>query len=887
MNSKPYETSRLWKEAFSDPNDPTAKNLDAEYAKAWDKSCSIAKRIAVDAPGLTLHDERHFVALWRAADLLVPEGVKLTPVETFIFGVAILIHDAAHTVLAYRGGLSALSQTDEWKDNLVSRLDNLDPDDDLPLVANLTESVRRAVTFDTVRAMHAAAAAKLLSLAFSNPLVGADFYILEDLTIRRHMSVTIGEIAASHHWSLSKVATLPRARSLIAPYDQYGSVRVMLLAALMRTADAIQIDGSRAPDFEFAISNPQGVSAYHWAAQNHLATNVDIEDQEALAINSTVPFQEAEARAWWIAYDLARVADRELRETDALLRDNGEQRLRLRRIRDIETPERFAKRVSTDGWEPISAEVKVGDTSRIVDMLGGRGLYGHDVTVPLRELIQNAVDAVRARRLVEPGYHGKVVVELEAGDNGHGETGYWLRVNDDGFGMSPAILTGPFLTFGESGWSSSALKYERPGFVARRFRHIGRYGIGFFSVFMITEIVSVTSRAFNEGLSAAKTLQFSAGLGLRPLIKEAEGGSMSVVTSVELFIGAETKTRLMHKRGARTVIDPDGTRREIAPEVYTIAELVGMMCPIIDVDIEGFDSDSGARAVIRADWTTCGVENWLPRILGIPGDEIPEAIISHPELVEIIGSPARPIGRASLNPSQQHLGVYAIGGFGTKKTETLSRTETALVGCVDRMPAGPKRDLSEPLDREAVARWASGQAAKWATIDLTGEQRNFVAANAASFRGDASPLANARIDGKWFTVTEVYELLLTKGPIYAPIRSHANGREWTISGTVNIPSGFLYHPDDVTVELENVLVAGATADSRDYWAVPEEGVDAPFSFLAILGRHCVLQGRTLAFEGGRIDFGHYSGETIKREWRTNGDRIIIPGITIDLVDARV
>ncbi|MBY3176543.1 hypothetical protein HFO27_18140 [Rhizobium leguminosarum] len=884
VNSRPYETSRLWNQAFSGRDEQTDRDLQAEYAKAWEKACVIAKGIAVDAPGLTLHDERHFFALWKAADLLVPEDVILTPAEAFIFGVAILIHDAAHTVIAYQGGLEALSQTSEWKDNLVSRLGDFNPDASLPAVADLSESVRKAVAFDTVRALHAAAAPKLLSMSFTNSIVGGDFYLLQDPSIRRHMSAMIGDIAASHHWNIAKVAKLPRARNLVAPYNAYGSIRVMFLAALMRTADAIQIDGSRAPDFELIISNPQGVSALHWAAQNPLATNVDVDDGEALAVNSTSAFQEEQARAWWIAYDLAKVADRELRETDALLRDNGQQRLRLRRVRDIATPEHFAEHVSTDGWVPLSAEVKVGDTARLIELLGGRGLYGNNVTVPLRELIQNAVDAVRARRLLEPGFNGKIVVELDEGKDSRGTPGYWLRVNDDGLGMSPAILTGPFLTFGESGWSSSTLRYERPGFIARRFRHIGRFGIGFFSVFMISEAVRVTSRAFSEGLSAGKTLQFSAGLGLRPLIKDAQGASMSVVTSVELFLDAETKNRLLLKSEEGTVIDPNGTRRKAPAEAYTMPELIGMMCPIIDVDIEGFDSDSGTRAIVHADWTTSSVENWLTRVVGLTSDEVPDLILAHPEMVEVIGAPARPIGRASLNPSKQHLGVFAIGGFGTKKTDRSSRTGTSLVGCIDSAPAGPKRDQGEPLDRDAVARWASAQAEKWSKIDLSDEQRNFIAAHAASFQGDASPVANARIDERWLSVSEVYELLLDKGPIYAPIRSQSRGEQWTIGGTVNLPSGHLFHPDDVKVERENVLVAGATADIHDYWAVPETGSRAPLSFLSILQRYCETRGRELVLEGSMIDFGYYCGENSKREFRTHGERLVIPGIKLELLD---
>ena len=57
--------------------------------------------------------------------------------------------------------------------------------------------------------------------------------------------------------------------------------------------------------------------------------------------------------------------------------------------------------VAADGWEPVDAQVHVLDVARLVRQLGGEELYGKDITVPLRELIQNGADAVRARRICE------------------------------------------------------------------------------------------------------------------------------------------------------------------------------------------------------------------------------------------------------------------------------------------------------------------------------------------------------------------------------------------------------------------------------------------------------------------------------------------------------
>ena len=75
---KPYENCDLWQKTFSKTGDELkdreASKLATIYADVWDKACSIAAKIAQDAPGLTLHDERHFVALWKSAGLVIGDN---------------------------------------------------------------------------------------------------------------------------------------------------------------------------------------------------------------------------------------------------------------------------------------------------------------------------------------------------------------------------------------------------------------------------------------------------------------------------------------------------------------------------------------------------------------------------------------------------------------------------------------------------------------------------------------------------------------------------------------------------------------------------------------------------------------------------------------------
>jgi len=161
---------------------------------------------------------------------------------------------------------------------------------------------------------------------------------------------------------------------------------------------------------------------------------------------------------------------------------------------------------------------KISDPSGIIERLGGRQLYGDDPIVPIRELLQNSVDAIRARRFVDPRfsssevdkYPGKILIKLEKIAD---TDDYWLAVEDNGVGMSERTITRSLLDFGTSFWSSAAAAQLYPGLPSeKKFRPIGRFGIGFFSVFMYSDVVTVMSREFGSATNIWNVLSFTHGV---------------------------------------------------------------------------------------------------------------------------------------------------------------------------------------------------------------------------------------------------------------------------------------------------------------------------------------------------------------------------------------
>ena len=96
-----------------------------------------------------------------------------------------------------------------------------------------------------------------------------------------------------------------------------------------------------------------------------------------------------------------------------------------------------------------------------------------------------------------------------------------MEVQDNGIGMSQRLLCGPFLDFGTSYWHTPLMMEEHAGLSASLFEPQGRFGIGFFSVFMWGTRVKITTCSIHEGPISTRVLEFHAGLSIRPLLRPA------------------------------------------------------------------------------------------------------------------------------------------------------------------------------------------------------------------------------------------------------------------------------------------------------------------------------------------------------------------------------
>jgi hypothetical protein len=696
MEGLPCERTRLWVTTLApqpgpDPHSKARERLRDAYLHFRERVATLTAEIPRDLPDFTVHDVTHLDALWEMASLIAGESYPLTPAEAFVLGGAILLHDAGMGLVAYPGGKEELRKSKEWDDTVAalmrSRLGRAATADEL---RNPPDDVQKEVIGELLRNLHAKQAEKLAHAEWTTHS-GEKYRLIEQPELREAFGHAIGEVAHSHWWSVNELRSRFKHK-LGAPagYPAEWTVDTLKVACLLRVADASHVDSRRAPGFLRALRSPRGSSDEHWQFQQ-LLTQPQVEN-ERLKYTASRPFSLAESNAWWLCADTLQMIDRELRQVDALLADTGRQRLAARSVANVEEPVRLSELIPTKGWTPVDARVRVTDVLSLVERLGGERLYGRDPKVPLRELIQNASDAVRARRLLQGKSRdwGEITVR-----RGQDEQGSWLEVEDNGIGMTEEVLTGALLDFGKIFWHSREMRRFMPGLEARGFNPTGRYGIGFFSVFMWGDHVRVTTRWCKDAERDTRILEFKDGLSGRPLVRPAN--------EEEWLDGGGTRVRVWMREPSSWRKSPKGP----------LAELCGFLGPTLDVNLYSEEQDEGRKQIVVAsDWKNIDPKILFSRInggLSLAGYEKYSS-----NLRELRNPSGEVVGRACIIPElifghppdnfAPNPGVITAGGL-------RACTTSYIAGVLEGAPVTAARDVAIPVvDDDELGRWASEQA---------------------------------------------------------------------------------------------------------------------------------------------------------------------------------
>ncbi|WBP94792.1 ATP-binding protein [Mycolicibacterium neoaurum] len=320
-----------------------------------------------------------------------------------------------------------------------------------------------------------------------NAIVDQEWFKWGNISIRNYL----GKVCQSHGYSAEELKSEDLSSNFLL-----GECDLRFCAVILRLADILDFDNSRSPDGIYrmlrigirADSRTQE-SDIEW--RKHLssdgfkfATSRDGARSLQLQCGPDHPAVENDLRSF------VDVIDKELVVCQRILRYCSD------RWSDFILPAKI------DRQGIISQGYKYGDfkftfdRESILEMFMGERLYSNPL-VFIRELLQNAIDATRARSLVSGANAVDAGWEINF-SNWFDEDGrQWIRVDDNGIGMNQDIVENYLLKIGKSYYSSKEFqadivrtgKFDRPTVVS-----IGRFGVGLLSVFMVGDLVELSTR---------------------------------------------------------------------------------------------------------------------------------------------------------------------------------------------------------------------------------------------------------------------------------------------------------------------------------------------------------------------------------------------------------
>ncbi len=442
----------------------------------------------------TRHDISHIDEMLTILDWLVPESTKkiMTPADWLLTVLAVYFHDLGMLVTK-----SEFEQRN--KSDFQSFLNNVlyigtEGEDYRAKVSERyvdIDSRERFLYQEFVRHTHATriyhwiAGDVAPSYGFSEGALQAVNELLNSLDPKFRKDLAI--VCQSHHESDLDDTSKYR---ISQPYGNKPeeTVNLQYVAILLRTADLLHITKDRTPSILFRVINPADpVSQVEWAKQMAVKSvrakirrdkdGLPNEDLEKDTIEVHAYFTKADGFFGLTSY--LTYADKEIKRSHEWVEqskraENSKYNFPWRSIDD--------SNIEASGFLPKPFSFQL-DQTKILDLLTGHTLY-NDTAVVLRELVQNALDAIKLQEIDESStgrseFKGKVEMTWDSKDR-------VLTVQDNGTGMTQEVIENHLLKVGSSRYQSPEFKKQFPSFSA-----ISRFGIGVLSCFMIADDVEI------------------------------------------------------------------------------------------------------------------------------------------------------------------------------------------------------------------------------------------------------------------------------------------------------------------------------------------------------------------------------------------------------------
>lgn len=441
----------------------------------------------------TLHNPIHSQKLLHIAGIILNKEVVegLSALELAVMIMSFYVHDLGMVVTS--DNRSTIIADDDFKRFLRSKSDfssrikklrdemvNVDGEEKDAYSIAISELYDAALT-DYIRPRHA-------SIDRYKELLDS---IIEDDSLFSYKGFTFKDellrICSSHNEDCYTLTKSEAGRPLFKT-DQYiagQKLNCQFCAAVLRIADILDFDYERTPESLFRaigleVKKMPGfkVSLKEW--QKQMATHTIRISEDAIIVDadSKSPSIEHAIR------EMCQWIEKEIRDTRSVLQNNSSK---IAENYYIELPNRLHCEIRSIGYVYKDYSIKLNERA-IINLLMGDNLYAKN-QVAIRELVQNAIDACVVRSKIEKrDYKPEINVSILQEDGR-----YWIVVKDNGIGMDDYVLSNYFFKIGSSYYQSEDFKSYQEKEKITNFTPISRFGIGLLSVFMIGDVVRVTT----------------------------------------------------------------------------------------------------------------------------------------------------------------------------------------------------------------------------------------------------------------------------------------------------------------------------------------------------------------------------------------------------------
>ena len=452
-----YKDTKIWKKFIEKCKNEKEK---IEVEELCEQAIEMMKLARDTFPRYTLHDERHlFNVLNIMGQLLEGYEDNLTASECEMLILAAFYHDVG------------MCYTEEQKQEKLRGYQfeqylNSNPDKYLKVTEK--SDVPIEIQLDFFRKIHHTRVTELI------PEMETDIQIRRDYLVK---------ICKSHGEDRRVIEELE--------YDSHYEVDCKLCAVLLRIADILDFDITRTPKVLYEIQKIElsGDEAAVNEWKKHMASrgikiNVEEDKISFSAVSENMQIEH-------IIEEFLDYIEEEIEGCKKILLQHASGRWK-----EFLLPAKIERNIERRGYRTGEYCITL-DAQRTIQLLVGNDLY-MESSVFVRELLQNALDSVRARKMLDHEWnHEQAEIILDTWYDA--QNNQWYQISDCGIGMSEETIKNYLLKIGRSYYQSDEFKMKRYKHKNDSFRPISKFGIGILSCFLQGDRLDISTRHYETG----------------------------------------------------------------------------------------------------------------------------------------------------------------------------------------------------------------------------------------------------------------------------------------------------------------------------------------------------------------------------------------------------